>query len=72
MGTTATHQAFVIGRRPADGAPIPAAIGGNKASNLSQLDRLGFRVPPAIVLSTSWCREYLERGTPSRQTFRSL
>jgi pyruvate, orthophosphate dikinase len=57
-----THQAFVIGSRPADGAPVPAAIGGNKAANLSQLDRLGFRVPPAIVLSTSFCQEYLDRG----------
>jgi pyruvate,orthophosphate dikinase len=62
MGAATTHQAFVIGTRPADGAPIPAAIGGNKAANLSQLDRLGFRVPPAIVLSTSLCQEYLERG----------
>ena len=57
MGATTTHQAFVIGSRPADGAPVPTAIGGNKAANLSQLDRLGFRVPPAIVLSTSLCQE---------------
>jgi pyruvate,orthophosphate dikinase len=62
MGTTATHPAFMIGGRPADGALIPAAIGGNKAANLSELDRLGFRVPPAIVLSTSLCQEYFERG----------
>lgn len=65
MSATTTHQAFLIGRRPVDGAPIPAAIGGNKAANLSLLDRLGFRVPPAIVLSTSLCQEYFDRG----QTF---
>jgi pyruvate,orthophosphate dikinase len=57
-----THQVFMIGGRPADGTVIPGVIGGSKAANLSELDRLGFRVPPGIVLSTSLCQEYLERG----------
>ncbi|HZP47355.1 MAG TPA: PEP/pyruvate-binding domain-containing protein [Vicinamibacterales bacterium] len=40
----------------------PALVGG-KAANLARLDRLGLAVPPAIVLPTSLCRRYLERGT---------
>jgi phosphoenolpyruvate synthase/pyruvate phosphate dikinase len=61
----------MIGGRPADGTPVPAALGGSKAANLSELGRLGLRVPPAIVLSTSVCREYLEHGGPSPPIFLS-
>ena len=54
-------QVFSIGGRPSESA-VSAEIGGNKAANLSRLDRLGLRVPPAIVLSTAVCKKYFERG----------
>ena len=42
--------------------PSSAEVGGNKAANLSRLDRLGLRVPPAIALGTGFCEEYFHRG----------
>jgi pyruvate,orthophosphate dikinase len=36
------------------------AIVGSKADNLARLDRLGLRVPPAVVLGTAFCEEYFE------------
>ena len=62
MGTAVTPQVFFIGGRLSSGAHIPPEVGGSKAANLSRLDGLGLRVPPAIVLGTGFCEEYFERG----------
>ena len=62
MGAPATSQVFVIGGRQSDRVSVSAETGGNKAANLSRLDGLGLRVPPAIVLGTAFCDEYFERG----------
>ena len=58
---SAQAPVFFIGS-PTGSAPVPTEVGGSKASNLSRLERLGLLVPPAIVLSTAFCREYLDRG----------
>jgi len=46
--------------RPA--SPPTARMVGNKAANLARLASLGLRVPPAIALETSVCREYVALG----------
>ena len=56
----ADHIAF-IGDRHAK-PPLAAADTGAKAANLSRLDRLGLRVPPALVLSAELSQDYLSRG----------
>jgi pyruvate,orthophosphate dikinase len=64
MSPTPAHApVFLIGGHSSQGAPVPPDLGGSKAANLSRLERLGLRVPPAVVLSTTFCRDYLERGT---------
>jgi pyruvate,orthophosphate dikinase len=60
--SAATRQVFVIGAGSGDGVVVPVASAGNKAANLSRLDRLGLRVPPAIVLTTGFCEQYFEAG----------
>src|ERR1700687_3309870 len=63
MSPVASHpQVFFIGGGQSERAPLSPEIGGSKAANLSQLDRLALRVPPALVLGTAWCEEYFERG----------
>ena len=52
---------FVGGGRSASSRMSPDIV-GSKANNLAQLDRLGLRVPPAVVLGTAFCEEYFERG----------
>ena len=63
MSAPAYHaQVFCVGGRQSESALVSTEVGGNKAANLSRLDRLGLRVPPAIVLGTAWCEEYFHRG----------
>lgn len=45
---------------------------GGKAFNLMKLAAMGFPVPPAFVLPTSMCAEWVSGGTPSVESFRSL
>jgi pyruvate,orthophosphate dikinase len=56
----ADHIAF-IGDRHAK-PPLAAADMGAKAANLARLDRLGLRVPPALVLNAALSQDYLSRG----------
>jgi pyruvate, orthophosphate dikinase len=51
-------EVFLIGG--GHSAPLSTEIAGNKAANLSQLDRSALRVPPAIVLGTAFCEAYFE------------
>jgi pyruvate,orthophosphate dikinase len=57
--------AGAIYRIPFDGAaaqiPAKEAV-GSKAHNLMQLAGRGLPVPPAFVLGTEVCRDYLRRG----------
>jgi pyruvate,orthophosphate dikinase len=54
--------AFFVGGGQSDGRDAsPATIGG-KAYHLLRLDRIGLPVPPAVVLGTSFCRDYYARG----------
>jgi pyruvate,orthophosphate dikinase len=62
MGTSSAPQVFVIGGRQPGSTLVDAELGGSKAANLSRLDSLGLRVPPAIVLSAAFCQECLERN----------
>lgn len=62
MDASTLQPVAVIGDRSVTGMPITAVDMGNKAANLSRLDRLGLRVPPAVALSTSFCRSYFEHG----------
>jgi len=64
MSPVASHaQVFFIGGGQSESAaPLSPEIGGSKAAHLAQLDRLGLRVPPAVVLGTAFCAEYFERG----------
>ncbi len=57
----ADHIAF-IGDGQSD-VHLLVADAGVKAVNLARLDRLGVRVPPAIVLGTALSQEYLSRGS---------
>jgi pyruvate,orthophosphate dikinase len=53
---------YMIGGK---GAPPPAALlesAGNKAFHLMWLAALGFPVPPGFVLSTGFCRDWIEAG----------
>jgi len=52
----------LIGCGPQNQAPGTVAELGFKAYNLARLARLGVPVPPAFVLGTDWCRDFLERG----------
>ena len=65
--------------------PIPIIVAGNlppsddslstlgsKAFNLAKLAALGFPIPPAFVLPTSWCGRWIAEGAPSLNAFRSL
>src|SRR3970040_417280 len=52
---------FFIGAQQSDRGLDASNVGG-KAANLIRLDAVGLRVPPALVLPTSVCRRYLERG----------
>jgi pyruvate,orthophosphate dikinase len=58
MSTLEDHLYFIV-----PGATVPAtatpATMGSKAYGLSRLARLGLPVPPAFVLGTAVCREYL-------------
>ena len=54
------HIAF-IGDRHAKPPLAPADMGA-KAANLARLDRLGLRVPPALVLNAALSQDYLSRG----------
>jgi pyruvate,orthophosphate dikinase len=56
----ADHIAFIGDRHSKP--PLAAADAGTKAANLARLDRLGLRVPPAIVLSAALSQDYLSRG----------
>jgi pyruvate,orthophosphate dikinase len=54
----AMPHVFSIGGRSSGGVRVAPEIGGNKAANLSRLDALGLRVPPAIVLETGFCEQF--------------
>lgn len=45
---------------------------GFKAYNLSRMARVGLPVPPAFVLGTAVCRDYLKHPEPIRKALRSL
>jgi pyruvate,orthophosphate dikinase len=63
MSAPATHaDVFCVGGRQSEVAPVSAEVVGNKGANLARLDRLGLRVPPAIVLGTAFCEDYFNRG----------
>lgn len=53
-------QVFLIGCGAPEPAADPATI-GFKAYNLWRMERAGLRVPPAFVLGTGFCAEYLRR-----------
>jgi pyruvate,orthophosphate dikinase len=55
-------QVFFVGGGQSESAPLSTDVGGSKAANLSQLDALGLRVPPAVVLGTALCGRYFEQG----------
>ena len=55
-------KVYFIGCHPSESALLSPETGGNKGANLARLDRLGLRVPPAIVLGTAFCEEYFRRG----------
>ena len=54
---------FFVGPGPAAAPIVSPEVGGNKGANLARLQRIGLRVPPAVVLSTNVCAEYLSRGS---------
>jgi pyruvate, orthophosphate dikinase len=58
------------------GAAMPAAADaaalGLKAAGLLRLARAGLRVPPAFVLGTAVCRDYLARGGGPSQKVRAM
>jgi pyruvate,orthophosphate dikinase len=58
------RQTYLIGcGTVAPGAPTPDLL-GFKAYNLWRMERIGLRVPPAFVLETGFCRDFLA-GTRS-------
>jgi len=52
------------------GGPLAPDLVGSKAANLQRLAALGLRVPPAFVLSTAACREFLDAGGTLPDTLR--
>ncbi|HUK35278.1 MAG TPA: PEP/pyruvate-binding domain-containing protein, partial [Vicinamibacterales bacterium] len=54
------HIAFIGDRHSKP--PLEIADAGTKAVNLARLDRLGLRVPSALVLSAALSQEYFSRG----------
>ena len=62
MSPVASHaEVFFVGGGRSASARMSPAIVGSKADNLARLDRLGLRVPPAVVLGTAFCEEYFEQ-----------
>jgi pyruvate,orthophosphate dikinase len=55
------NEVFFVGARRSDDG-LTAEVVGNKAANLARLERLGLPVPPALALSTGFCRAFAERG----------
>jgi pyruvate,orthophosphate dikinase len=55
---------------PEVGGTLAPDIVGSKAANLQRLAALGLRVPPAFVLSTAACREFLDAGGTLPDTLR--
>ncbi|MGZ5104615.1 MAG: PEP/pyruvate-binding domain-containing protein [Usitatibacter sp.] len=65
-------EPFLIGCGVAsDAAPSPASL-GFKAYNLWRMDRVGLPVPPAFVLGTDHCRQFLSHGGPPAARMRDL
>jgi pyruvate,orthophosphate dikinase len=62
--SAAVTPVFFIGGRQSDAGLTPDIV-GSKAANLGRLGSLGLRIPPAIAVGTSVCRDVLERGTLS-------
>ena len=58
----ARRQVFLLGGGQADAPGMTPEVVGAKAYGLARMERLGLPVPPAFVLSTGFCTEYLERG----------
>lgn len=65
------RRVFLVDREQTD-APLNPEVVGAKAADLIRLIRLGLRVPPALVLSTAACHDYLRRGALSDDTLTEL
>ncbi len=61
-----------VGAGQSDVAGVSEATIGAKAYHLMRLDRLGLRVPPAIVFGTALCREFHAAGGRLPPGFRGL
>jgi pyruvate,orthophosphate dikinase len=58
---TAAHSTLQIGAEVTAAAASPECFGA-KACGLWRMARIGLPVPPAFVLGTDWCRDFLSRG----------
>jgi pyruvate,orthophosphate dikinase len=61
---------FFIG--PAHQRTLLAELAGSKAANLSQMARLGLRVPPAFILSTRLCSPINERASTVEKSLENM
>jgi pyruvate,orthophosphate dikinase len=61
---TEIPRVLVIGPNQPAVAETPAIV-GSKAAGLMRLTQLGLRVPPAVVLTTAACQEFLAFGSLS-------
>lgn len=63
---------FLIGTHRGDAAEAGIEVLGSKAYGLMRMDRIGLRVPPAVVLGTAICRDYYAAGERFPEGFRDL
>ncbi|HVN43179.1 MAG TPA: PEP/pyruvate-binding domain-containing protein [Steroidobacteraceae bacterium] len=57
-----SSQVFLIGCGPGGPAAGGVEVMGFKAFNLARMAQLGIPVPPAFVLGTRWCGDFLASG----------
>ena len=61
---------FFIG--PGSQKTLLAELAGSKAANLSQMARLGLKVPPAFILSTRLCSPINDRASTVEKALENM
>jgi len=62
IASAGAQGVFVIGGPNPDPLTADARAMGFKAYNLARMAAIGLPVPPAFVLSTAFCRDFLQAG----------
>src|ERR1700683_3806747 len=69
---TSTQYVYSFGGGKADGhGKMKDALGG-KGAGLAEMTNAGLPVPPGFTIQTEACREYMRRGSVSKQGDREM